>query len=145
MRSPRYLILVGLGLVIVGAFLITVTVNQTTPPVDVQLDQSGINTITGLYFDTLSLHNRGSQNVTVVVVIRNALDNTPRISDPVEICSGCTTKALIEETQPPPNQSPDQNEIYLNILCIQTTYTSNIFRHCLARLSPLIYFQSLVG
>jgi hypothetical protein len=116
MKKSRYLIVVGLSLAVLGAFLVLVTMNQTAPPVDVQLDQSGISTVNGLYFDTLSLHNHGPANITVVVVIKNALDNSPRMSDPVQICSGCTATALIEEVQPPQNQSPDQNEIYLNIL-----------------------------
>ncbi len=114
MKKFHYVILAGIFIIVLGITIVYLTTNQSTPPVDVQLDQSGLTVIGGVYFDQFSLHNHGSQNVTVVVVIKNDLDNGPRMSDPVKICAGCTATALVEEHQPPLNA--DQTDVFTNIV-----------------------------
>ena len=114
MKKFHYVILAGIFIIVLGITIVYLTTNQSTPPVDVQLDQSGLTVIGGVYFDQFSLHNHGSQNVTVVVVIKNDLDSGPRMSDPVKICAGCTASALVEEHQPPLN--PDQADVFTNIV-----------------------------
>jgi uncharacterized membrane protein len=114
MKKFHYVILAGISIIVLGITLVLLTTNQSAPPVDVLLDQSGLTSIDGVYFDQFFLHNHGSQNVTVVVVIENDLDNGPRMSDPVQICPGCTATALVEEHQPP--QNADQTDVFTNIV-----------------------------
>ncbi len=114
MKKFHFVLLAGLFIILLGVTVVFLTGSQSTPPVDVELDQSGLASIGGVYFDQIILHNHGSQNVTVVVVIKNDLDNGPRMSDPVQICPGCTATALVEEHQPP--QNADQADIFTNIV-----------------------------
>ena len=114
MKKFHYVILAGIFIIALGITIVYLTTSQSTPPVDVLLDQSGLTSIGGVYFDQFFLHNHGSQNVTVVVVIENDLDNGPRMSDPVQICPGCTATALVEEHQPP--QNADQTDVFTNIV-----------------------------
>jgi len=114
MKKFHYTVLLGISIIIVGTVVVLFTTNQSVPPVDVNLDQSGLASIGGVYFDQIFLHNHGSQNVTVVVVIKNDLDNGPRMSDPVQICAGCTATALVEEHTPP--QNVDQADVFTNIV-----------------------------
>lgn len=128
MKKSRYIILAGLALTILGVTIVFLTSSQNTPPVDINLDQSGVTEIGGVYFDQIYLHNHGLQNVTVVVVIKNDLDNGPRMSDPVQICPGCTVTALVEEHQPPADSN--QAEIFTNIILhpeyIRAEYLSTV-------------------
>jgi hypothetical protein len=114
MKKFHYVILAGIFIIALGITIVYLTTSQSTPPVDVLLDQSGLTSIGGVYFDQFSLHNHGLQNVTVVVVIKNDLDNVPRVSDPIQICPGCTATALVEEHQPP--QNADQTDVFTNIV-----------------------------
>jgi len=128
MKKSRYVILAGAALAVLGVTIVFLTINQNIPPVDINLDQSGVTEIGGVYFDQIYLHNHGLQNVTVVVVIKNDLDNGPRMSDPVQICPGCTVTALVEEHQPPAD--PNQAEIFTNIILhpeyIRAEYLSTV-------------------
>jgi len=114
MKKFHYVVFLGFSIVVVGVVLVLVTTNQSVPPVDVNLDQSGLTSIGGVYFDQIFLHNHGPENVTVVVLIKNDLDNGPRMSDPVQICPGCSATALVEEHTPP--QDPDQTDVFTNIV-----------------------------
>ena len=114
MKKFHYVVFLGFSIVVVGVVLVLVTTNQSVPPVDVNLDQSGLTSIGGVYFDQIFLYNHGPENVTVVVLIKNDLDNGPRMSDPVQICPGCSATALVEEHAPP--QDPDQTDVFTNIV-----------------------------
>jgi hypothetical protein len=125
--------ILGLVLIIVGVVFITFAfAPKPTPPVDVNLDQSGIGTVNGVYFDSIILHNRGSSNVTVVVEIQTLLDTKPRISDPITLCGGCNGNVSIEEVQPPRNQTSDQYAYYTYALLapqsIRVEYLSTVLQ-----------------
>ena len=72
---------VGFAFILIGiVFMALAYTPKPTPPVDVNLDQSGIGTANGVYFDSIILHNRGNSKVKVVVEIQTLLDAKPRIS-----------------------------------------------------------------
>jgi len=112
LQVPVLIAVMLIGAAITAIFLLP----KPTPPVDILYDRSGIATQNGVYFDQILLYSHGSSNVTVVVIIKTALDTTPRISQPVTVCPQCTIPVSIEEVQPPRGQSSDQYPIYMSRL-----------------------------
>jgi len=121
----------GLALSLVGVIILAYALTpQPVPPVDVNLDQSGIRTTNGVYFDSIIIHNHGSSNVTVVVEIQTPLDTKPRLSDPITLCANCTGTLTIEEVQPAQNQTSNQYAYYtyalMNPQSIRVEYLSTV-------------------
>ncbi len=113
----------GVALVLAGVILMAVSITPTpAPPVTILWNQSGIANENGVYFDSITIHNYGSSNVTVVVVIEDLVDTHPRVSDPVTLCPSCTATVQIEATQPSPNLSYDQFSLYTKQLSNPESY-----------------------
>lgn len=112
--KQKILVLVGVATILLGVTITAIAlIPKPGPPLYVMDDKSGVEIQSGIYYDVIGLYNYGSSNVTAVVVIKTGLDATPRVSQPVTICAKCSTTVLIEEVQPPRNQSADQYPIYM--------------------------------
>ena len=107
--KKRMLLTVGIVCVIIGATFLLLAAFWTpaSPPVYVVLNQSEVKVLGGIYFDVIAVQNHSGQNVTVVVVVKTALDGSPRVSAPVMVCGHCTVSVMIEEVQPAPDMNSD--------------------------------------
>src|SRR5271157_4254765 len=120
----RLMLLLGVALVLAGVILMAITITPTpVPPVTILWNQSGFVNENGVYFDSITIHNYGSSNVTVVVVIEDLIDAHPRVSDPVTLCPSCTATVQIEATQPSPNLNYDQLSLYTKQLSNPESYS----------------------
>ena len=131
--KPRLMVVLGLGLLLVGLGIMAFAfAPRAGPPVDVLYDDSGVVTSNGIYFDSIVIHNHGTTNATVVVEIQTPLDTKSRISDPLTICGNCTQTVLIEELQPPQNQTSNQYSYYtyaiVNPPSIRVEYLSTVLQ-----------------
>lgn len=108
-RRLHSLLTVGLVCAAIGTALILFAAlwNPGSPPVEVVLSQSGAQVFKGAYYDAITIQNRSSQNVTVVVLVKTLLDGFPRESAPVTVCGQCQTIVRIEEIQPTPDMNLD--------------------------------------
>lgn len=119
----RLRLMMGVALVLAGVILMTISITpKQVPPVTFLWNQSGFVNENGVYFDSIAIHNYGSSNVTVVVVIEDLIDAHPRVSDPVTLCPSCTATVQIEATQPPLNLSYDQLSLYTKQLSNPESY-----------------------
>ncbi len=119
----RLKLMLGVALVLAGVILMVISITpKPVPPVTFLWNQSGFVNENGVYFDSIAIHNYGSSNVTVVVVIEDLIDTHPRVSDPITLCPSCTSTVQIEATQPPPNLSYDQLSLYTKQLSNPESY-----------------------
>lgn len=81
--------------------------NPGVPPVIVLMNESGIQTVSGIYFDEIVIQNQAAKSVAVVVVIKSPLDSSPRASAPVTVCGHCQLTVKIKEIQPAYDTNPD--------------------------------------
>lgn len=129
--KPKFSVLIGVALFLLGIAITSIALSpKPNPPVAIMDSVSGVVNQHGIYYDIIGLYNYGPSNVTVVVIIKTSLDATSRISHPITICSKCSTTLLIEEVQPPINQSADQYPIYMSRIThpesIQVEYLSDV-------------------
>ena len=117
MQRPGVIALAGVLLALAGFALLVYGVSLPPTgllPVEIDYANSGLIYQGGVYYDSISVHNYGFQQVSVIVSIKTGLDYEPRSSTPVKVCSGCSVNVLIEELQPPPSQTPQQQAQMLN-------------------------------
>ncbi len=117
MQKPSVIALAGVLLALAGFALVLYGVSLPPTgllPVEIDYANSGLIYQGGVYYDSITVHNYGFQQVSVIVSIKTGLDYEPRSSTPVKVCSGCSVNVLIEELQPPPSQTPQQQAQMLN-------------------------------
>ena len=117
MQRPGVIGLAGVLLALAGFALLLYGVSLPPTgllPVEIDYANSGLIYQGGVYYDSITVHNYGFQQVSVIVSIKTGLDYEPRSSTPVKVCSGCSVNVLIEELQPPPSQTPQQQAQMLN-------------------------------
>lgn len=127
----RFVSLMGFILILAGIVTLLSGGSQGltgSPPVDIIYSSSGITTQSGIYYDRITLHNHGSDQVNVVASIKTGLDFSPRSSEPIQLCSGCSSIVYIKELQPGTNQTPEQNSYMMNLMThpdyIRVSYAS---------------------
>jgi len=117
MQKPSVIALAGMLLALAGIALVLYGVSLPPTgllPVEIDYTNSGLIYQGGVYYDSITVHNYGFQQVSVIVSIKTGLDYEPRSSTPVQVCSGCSVNVLIEELQPLPSQTPQQQAQMLN-------------------------------
>jgi hypothetical protein len=117
----RVLFFAGVILMVTGVALVifpagTFLPSLISPAVDVVREQSGLAYEYGIYFFRIVLHSRSSEPVVVVAVIKTGIDFSPRRSNPIEVCPGCTVTVRVDAEQPPSTQSQQQNQKFIDFL-----------------------------